>query len=656
MRRGNEERMKSRKNRWWMMAAFICCIIFLTPYQTRAEEATVTFGSNYYLATDNETFPIGVYINGDSGIGSYHIEIAYDNKRLSYLGGGDREADGIIFLEGGNGQTQVKYMLQFQTLSGGTAEVNVRSAEIENADVDNPETFEVTMLGTAPVYIEGEDIVAAQEEEAGEEGEEGEGEEGTEETELPFLADIPVIGETLQNDKTFYIVDTSAYLPEQTDWVYERTAGKYQGMDVTWLTNPDGTVKYLYLIDAEQNISLYAYSEAMEMLYPCNMVVLNGTKYYFMSTSVCGEWPEELTLDIVRSEFIVYAMDLSGECGFYKLGTGNELVLWDPNEGKQTLYEQTLKLLVILAVTVAVMAATILFAVGMEQRKGKKRKRKVERDEEPFDVEDLSLEVTEEEILRWRDEAMESAGKGRPVISVENVTMRFRIAMQNVSGIKEYLIQLLKKQISYRELLALDHVSFRVYQGEVVGIIGTNGSGKSTLLKIISGALAPTEGKVTVDRSKIQLLTLGTGFDMELTARENVYLNGAIIGYTREFIDAHYDEIVTFAELEGFMEEKVKNFSSGMVSRLGFAVATAGDAAEILILDEVLSVGDEFFRKKSLARIKEMIHGGSTVLLVSHSMDTILANCTKVVWIEKGVLKMVGEPKEVCGAYRKMYM
>ncbi|SDI34537.1 ABC-2 type transport system ATP-binding protein [Pseudobutyrivibrio sp. 49] len=256
-----------------------------------------------------------------------------------------------------------------------------------------------------------------------------------------------------------------------------------------------------------------------------------------------------------------------------------------------------------------------------------------------FEVEDLSeLKESEEET----------------VISVQNVTMKFRVATQNVSGIKEYFIQLLKRNITYREFNALDDVSFDVYKGEVVGIIGTNGSGKSTILKIVSGVLRPTDGTVKVDRKKVQLLTLGTGFDMELTGRENVYLNGAIIGYSREFLDAHYDEIVAFAELEDFMDEKVKNYSSGMVSRLGFAIATAGDAAEILILDEVLSVGDEFFRKKSLARVKEMIHGGSTVLLVSHSMPTIKENCSKVVWIEKGKLRMIGKPELVCKAYQQM--
>lgn len=251
------------------------------------------------------------------------------------------------------------------------------------------------------------------------------------------------------------------------------------------------------------------------------------------------------------------------------------------------------------------------------------------------------------------DRARRESGE-RPVISVQHVTMIFRVATSNVSGLKEYLIQRVKKQISYREFLALDDVSFDVFKGEIVGIIGTNGSGKSTVLRIVSGALKPTGGRVMVDRRKVQLLTLGTGFDLELTARENVYLNGAIIGYSREFLDAHYEEIVDFAELRDFMEEKVKNFSSGMVSRLGFSIATAGGAAEILILDEVLSVGDEFFRKKSLARIKEMIHGGSTVLMVSHGMGTILDNCTKVVWIEKGRLRMIGEPKVVCKAYQEM--
>lgn len=238
-----------------------------------------------------------------------------------------------------------------------------------------------------------------------------------------------------------------------------------------------------------------------------------------------------------------------------------------------------------------------------------------------------------------------------PVIQVKNVSMTFKVSGSNAAGLKEYVIQKAKGKIKYRKLNALDNISFDVYKGEVVGIIGTNGSGKSTLLKIVSGALKPTSGEVIADKKKIQLLTLGTGFDSELSARENVYLNGAIIGYTKEFIDEHYDEIVEFAELQDFMEEKVKNFSSGMVSRLGFSIATVAGAAEILILDEVLSVGDQFFRKKSMERIQKMIHGGSTVLIVSHSLGNIKSHCTKVVWIEKGKLQMVGDPKTVCEAY-----
>lgn len=241
-----------------------------------------------------------------------------------------------------------------------------------------------------------------------------------------------------------------------------------------------------------------------------------------------------------------------------------------------------------------------------------------------------------------------------PVISVKNVTMKFRVSNGNASSLKEYIINLLKRKVTYREFTALNDISFDVMQGEVIGIIGTNGSGKSTLLKIVSGALRPTSGSVEVDRSKVQLLTLGTGFDMELTARENVYLNGAIIGYPKDYIDEKYEDIVKFAELEGFMDEKMKKFSSGMVSRLGFAIATMRDTPEILILDEVLSVGDVFFKKKSEERIQQMIHGGATVLIVSHSTGTIQKNCTRAVWIEKGELKMVGNAKEVCDAYQNM--
>ena len=347
------------------------------------------------------------------------------------------------------------------------------------------------------------------------------------------------------------------------------------------------------------------------------------------------------------------------------------------NKGSRTIVFNVffVAMAIIIGITVLIVSIVWFFMKGNRKKTktDKKEKRKPAKEkkldkikkEKDLTVEDLSIDelngmmeniksdvqeivsgnIYQNEIIEERDE--------RPVIKVCDVTMEFHLSSVNPSGLKEYLIQFVKREVKYKKLFALYHVSFNVYKGEIVGIIGTNGSGKSTLLKIVSGALNPTSGHVEVDRRKIQLLTLGTGFDRELTARENVFLNGAIIGYSREFLESHYDEIVKFAELEDFMDQKVKNFSSGMVSRLGFAIATAGDAAEILILDEVLSVGDEFFRKKSLKRVKEMIHGGSTVLMVSHGMGTIIDNCTKCVWIEKGELMMVGEPKIVCASYRQ---
>lgn len=676
------------------------------PWEIRAENAAVTFGSNYYTATDNETFPIGVYLNGDSRIGTYEVKISYDNRRLEYTGGGDSEENGVITLSGTGANAQVKYMLKFQTRSGGTADIKIESAVIYTAG-ENEEEFDVATLASTYVTISGEDTVGDAPPEESQETETGE--------ENP-VSDIPTVMEVPVEEQTYYLVDLSQYTPENIDFQYDTGTITYQGTEVAAYLSANGDISFVYLADSQKNLYLYAYSSEKDKLYPCNSITVNGEKYYFMSPYVCSEWPQELTLDIIQSESIVYAMDLEGQTGFYKITTGNKLETWNPNEGKENFQNQMKILIIILAVTLVIMFLAILLVIHMDKNKqrqngtsvsGKRifRKDKVSgktnisiktrksklkpetgfdtKAPDDFEIEDLALDISEDEIRAWRAELEQSAGGDNPpdkknpddqkaaakdsstavpeqhageepVIAVKDVTMQFRIAMNNVSGIKEYVIQLLKKQISYRELLALDHVSFNVYKGEVVGIIGTNGSGKSTLLKIVSGALKPSSGEVQCDRRKVQLLTLGTGFDVELTAKENVYLNGAIIGYSKEFIDSKYDEIVRFAELEGFMEEKVKNFSSGMVSRLGFAIATIGETAEILILDEVLSVGDEFFRKKSLKRVQEMIHGGSTVLLVSHSMGTILENCDRVVWIEKGKMKMCGEPKVVCEAYRKM--
>ena len=236
------------------------------------------------------------------------------------------------------------------------------------------------------------------------------------------------------------------------------------------------------------------------------------------------------------------------------------------------------------------------------------------------------------------------------VIRARHVTMEFLRGNRTPGSLKELLVRGRGKVSRFR---ALDDVSFTVEQGEVMGVVGINGSGKSTLLKIIAGALNPTEGYMDVRREQVQLLTLGTGFDPELTGRENLFLNGALIGRSKRFLQEHYDSIVEFAELSDFMDQPVKNYSSGMVSRLGFAIAAAGEASEILILDEVLSVGDMFFRKKSEARVRELIHGGSTVLIVSHSPGVIRENCSKAMWLDHGKLRAMGDPKEVCTLYEK---
>jgi len=288
--------------------------------------------------------------------------------------------------------------------------------------------------------------------------------------------------------------------------------------------------------------------------------------------------------------------------------------------------------------------------LGIEEPRVKRR-RMQEKDDKRR-LEDRDLEYPEGYSYLDEFEVVDE----RPIeIRVRDVVMEFKKEKDEPTSIKEMFIRTIKRQRSFEYFRALDRVSFSIRKGEIIGLIGTNGAGKSTLLKIISGVLPPTQGTVEVDQDKIQLLTLGTGFDHELTGRENVYLNGAINGYSKEFIDKKYDEIVEFAELEGSMEQKVRNFSSGMVSRLAFAIATAAEAPEILILDEVLTVGDMFFRRKSEKRIQGMMHAGGTVIIVSHSTSTIRNNCTKAIWIEKGVIRKIGDTNEVCTAYEKQF-
>jgi ABC-type polysaccharide/polyol phosphate transport system ATPase subunit len=529
-----------------MLPVFVLALLAGVQQTVKAEDATVTFGSDSYTSQSGASFPVGIYLRSEEMIGDYNVEIQYDNLRLQYVEGASAvdEENGILILQGTGNSTEIKYWILFDAISGGEAQLRVLDAEIYQKDSDTEELLTVATLDSSPVIISGDDTAAVEE------------------------------------------VAENAVTVEDTTDVGDMADGQ----------------------DAAENAGI----------------------------------AEEAAVDAQESAQAADA-GVSAETD-------------DSTTGKKGGMSFLFNVYVFFGLTaVALIVIVEMFLWLALSFRRKKEQIRLRAQKEFLEVENFDdiTELKEREVPAViQTEEPETEGE-KPVIVVDDVTMEFHLSSSNPSGLKEYLIQLLKREVTYRKLYALYHVSFNVYRGEIVGIIGTNGSGKSTLLKIISGALKPTEGQVKVNRKKIQLLTLGTGFDAELTARENVYLNGSIVGYSKEFLDSHYDEIVEFAELHDFMEEKVKNFSSGMVSRLGFAIATAGDAAEILILDEVLSVGDEFFRKKSLKRVKEMIHGGSTVLMVSHGMGTILDNCTKCVWIEKGKLKMIGEPKVVCETYRK---
>lgn len=236
-------------------------------------------------------------------------------------------------------------------------------------------------------------------------------------------------------------------------------------------------------------------------------------------------------------------------------------------------------------------------------------------------------------------------------VEVNNVTMRFNMSKDKVDSIKEYFIRLMKRQLFFDEFLALKDVSVHVEKGDVFGIVGLNGSGKSTLLKVISGILKPTEGSVQTYGTISPMIELGAGFDTDLTARENVFLNGSVLGYSKKEMEEKFDEIIQFAELEQFVDVAVKNFSSGMVARLGFSIATI-TKPDILIVDEILAVGDFLFQQKCENRIQELMSGGTTVLIVSHAIEQIERLCKHVMWLEHGMVKMYGDTKTVCDAYK----
>lgn len=566
------------------LAVILLCMALLKPLHVWAAEAFVAFGSNWYNGQEGETFPVGVYIRGDAGIGEYHVTIQYDQQRMQYISGAD-EADqesGVLTLTGTGRQESIKYWLQFQPIAPGEGSLEITAASVRTTEGGE---FTISQLGASPVYI-----------------------------------GVPVPeGDDREEDDTRIPAENPADAQEGQKPA-EGIGGEAESLPESAVPEA-GTVP--------------------QAAQPEN------------------ENPPPREEETGNPQESIKREDLEAK------GAGGEGSQGQKEPGqKKSVFYNTYLILALTVLTLIIVVELILFRVRNLLGRGSGEEKKPEENYIPkVQVDDFDYNEDGELLIynlkdepyptRIQEEKLERE-LGEPIIRVKDVTMEFHLSSSNPSGLKDYFIQMIKRQITYRKLFALYHVSFNVYKGEVVGIIGTNGSGKSTLLKIVSGALKPTEGKVEVNRRKVQLLTLGTGFDGELTARENVYLNGSIIGYSRKFLEEHYEDIVKFAELQDFMEEKVKNFSSGMVSRLGFAIATVGEAAEILILDEVLSVGDEFFRKKSLKRIREMIHGGSTVLMVSHGMGTILEHCTRCVWIEKGRLQMTGDPKEVCRAYQRM--
>ena len=240
----------------------------------------------------------------------------------------------------------------------------------------------------------------------------------------------------------------------------------------------------------------------------------------------------------------------------------------------------------------------------------------------------------------------------RKMIEVEHLSIKYNKSKERVDNIKEYIIRKIKGQMRYEEFWALKDVSFSVCEGETVGIIGLNGSGKSTLLKVIAGVLKPAGGTVRVRGSVAPLIELGAGFDPDLSARENIFLNGAVLGYSRKEMQALFKEIVEFSELRDFLEVPVKNFSSGMQARLGFSIATSV-IPDILIVDEVLGVGDHKFQKKCHRRMQQIISSGATVLFVSHSIQQVKEICKRAIWIENGKIVMDGDVNEVCDCYMR---
>ena len=252
---------------------------------------------------------------------------------------------------------------------------------------------------------------------------------------------------------------------------------------------------------------------------------------------------------------------------------------------------------------------------------------------------------------KGKPESMEEPSNNEIVVRMENVSVRYRVPRERIVSFKEYAIRVLQRKISYDEFWALSDVSLEIRKGEIFGVIGLNGAGKSTLLKVISRVMRPTRGRVWLRGRVAPLLELGAGFHPELTGRENVFLNGLLLDYTSDEIAVHFDQILEFADVAGFIDAPLRTYSTGMVARLGFSVATM-TRPDVLIVDEVLSVGDEHFQRKCQNRIREFQENKTTILLVSHNTDLIAKLCNRAAWLEHGHLRMIGEAVDVVDNYR----
>ncbi len=249
-------------------------------------------------------------------------------------------------------------------------------------------------------------------------------------------------------------------------------------------------------------------------------------------------------------------------------------------------------------------------------------------------------------------ELPEKKQKSEFIVDLQNVTVRFNKASEKIDNLKEYFVKLVRHELMFQEFLALQDITLQIKPGEAWGFVGTNGAGKSTLLKVISKILKPYKGTVEVNGTIASLIELGAGIDPKLTARENIFLNGTILGYSKEFIESKFDDIVEFSELDDFLDSPVKNFSSGMKTRLSFSIATVMEP-DILIVDEILAVGDALFRKKCMERMNKMLSHGTTLLLVSHNISDIEKMCQKAMWINRGKMIMSGDAKDVCSQYQE---